>query len=218
MQSIHHEKEQEPKVELRISFSEALETERVRYTLNKLPWFKEQGYNVKFPKAIQEDANRGSTIDDAVIQAAVKGEFDETPYREQSEKLIKEWVENEPSFIANLKTLGLPLPKEYSIIFTRYGVGGSYNPPNKVIINIASERSTFLEIVMHEIVHLAIEQLIQEYSIDHWTKERVVDLTMSKFLNTRTAQRNPEHVEEIETIYDEYYPNITMIVQKIHAL
>lgn len=71
---------------------------------------------------------------------------------------------------------------------------------------------------MHEIVHLAIEHLIQEFGIDHWTKERLIDLTMSKFLDQRVVQRNPEHAEKIDEIYNEHYPDITAIVQKINEL
>ena len=36
-------------VELKLSFSEKDEVERIKYTLNKLDWFREQKYKVNLP-------------------------------------------------------------------------------------------------------------------------------------------------------------------------
>lgn len=94
MRTIEQENEHEPNIPLIISFSESSEFDRIRYTLNKLPWFQQHGYKLTFPKAIQKAIDLGSDIDDEATQDAVHEEFVSDRYQEQSEKLQKEWNEN----------------------------------------------------------------------------------------------------------------------------
>ena len=56
-------------------------------------------------------------------------------------------------------------------------MGGSYKLPNLVIYNINNKKG--FKTIVHEIIHLLIENQIQEFKIQHWEKERIVDLILN---------------------------------------
>lgn len=74
---------------------------------------------------------------------------------------------------------------EYLIRLTQFGPGGSYDNINGHIImkankyGLVSKRKKPIETIIHEIVHIGIEdEIIQKYSITHEIKERIVDKFM----------------------------------------
>jgi hypothetical protein len=70
--------------------------------------------------------------------------------------------------------------------------------------------------VKHEIIHLTIQDLIEKYSIQHWVKERIVDLTYSRFFEgERGLQNSQEKMEEITTLFDSYFPDIEKIISEV---
>lgn len=111
--------------ELVFNYSIENEINRVRNTLNRYEWYKEQGYKIKFPELITEKLNNGEEITDDVILEAVSTEFNADLYREPIALIEEEWKSLEGKFFENLEILGLPTQNKYDVFFTTYGTGGS---------------------------------------------------------------------------------------------
>jgi hypothetical protein len=196
---------------LYFSFSVLTETERVKNTLAKLDWYTENGYTLNLPKGL----NPGKETDE-LLERCISSEFNVTLYQEKQNELQTLWQEIGHSFLQKLHTLGLPLQREYVVTLTRYGVGGSYGLPNQIVVNF-EKSSTLARILPHEIIHLTIEHLIQENNIDHWTKERLVDLVYAKFFpENKRLQRDPDNSEQIEKIFNQHFPNIKKVILALH--
>lgn len=205
---------------LKINFSKEAEVSRIKYTLKKINWFNEHGYKVNLPFKIKNIIDDERILTDEEILEAVNTEFDPVIYQEKENDLKQKWKEEKEKFLNKLATLNLPIQYEYKILFTRYGVGGSYKLPNDIKINFdySNEEST-LATLFHEIIHLTVEDLIHEFNIDHWTKERLVDLVYAKFFpEKRRLQRDPEKAEDINEIFNEYYPNFKKIIFEVSKL
>ena len=94
---------------------------------------------------------------------------------------------------------GNKLPKEFQVILTKYGTEGSYNPPNRIFLNISNKSPQTL-VLLHEITHLIIHKYIKKYQIQHWEKERIVDLILNsknfQFLKYTLWQKDYRKTEE----------------------
>lgn len=213
---------QEIKATNEVIFDCSIESEinRVKNTLKTLDWYKQTGYKLEFirlPQAIKQKIETGEEITDEEITKAVTEEFDADVNAEKIASIEQEWDEIKDRFFENLKTLGLPVQEKYFVSATKYGSGGSYWRPNSVKLNIESTRKAFT--LAHEIVHLTIEDLIKKYDIDHWTKERIVDLIMNKFFPEKARlQRNHENAEKISEIFEANYPDIEKIIREISEI
>ena len=153
------------------------------------------------------------------MQRIVSLEFDQKEYEDKANELKQKWEEKKDDFLNKLAGLRLPMQSEYIVVFTKYGVGGSYGLPNTIQINFnyPIEKET-IAITLHEIIHLTIEELIKKYRIDHWKKERLVDLIYGKFYpHEKRLQRDPEKSEEIERIFEAFFPDIEKIIIEISS-
>lgn len=209
MEKLLHQIESNEKTpELNVYFSTKEEVFRLKQTQAKLAWYKEQGYRITVPVGLDLE---NATIEE--IERVVSLEFDESVYKQKQDELEIIWGKERETFIKNLATLGLPIQKEYLLSLTRYGVGGSYGLPNRIQMNFNYGYEHLSKIIFHEIIHLTIEQLIKDHNIEHWTKERLIDLIFNKFFpNKKSLQRNPENSEHVQNIFDEHFPNITKII------
>ena len=217
-----NDKESKEKVEadLKITFSKESEAKRIQYTIDKLDWFKKQGYKINLPEKIKEIIDHGLTLSDDEILKIVSLEFNQKEYEDKANELRQKWEEKKGDFLHRLASLGLPLQSEYKLVFTKYGVGGSYGLPNIIQINFEYpiEKET-IAITLHEIIHLTIEELIKKYGIDHWEKERLVDLIYGKFYpNEKRLQRDPEKSKEVERVFEAFYPDMEKVLSEIGTL
>ena len=207
-------------MDLKINFHKADEIERIKYTIAKLDWFIKQGYEINLPDKIKEVIHQGRIPTDEEILKIISIEFNHEEYKEKSQDLFQRWKEAKDDFLKKIATLGLSLQSTYLVSFTKYGVGGSYRLPNNIQINFdyANTRNT-LGITFHEIIHLTIEYLIREYNIDHWTKERLVDLIYAKFFpKERLLQKDLEKLEQIKEIFNRFFPDIKKVIIGVSKL
>jgi hypothetical protein len=141
-------------------------------------------------------------------------------YKECEKTLIDNWAkvfgELEQAFVKS----GLSCRDKYIIYLTKYGTGGSYNLPNTVVINIVSSaRERVLSVIIHEIVHLAIEKQIVKYKITQWQKEVIVDSFLNKVYPGMLKQQNyPFDMSETQKIFEKYYPDAELIMSNISKL
>ena len=211
-------KELEPKDEVIFNCLVDDEINRVKYLCGRYNWYKENKYQPTYPKSIQKKLDGGEDITEESISEAVKSEFDVSINDEEISQTKEEWHKIKNGFFESLKTLELPLQEKYFLSITKYGTGGSYGTPNRIQLNLnQTDRPSFT--IAHEIVHLTIEHLIKKYQINHWTKERIVDLIMNKFfLDNKRLQRNPEYAEKISEIFEREFPNVENVVEEISKL
>jgi len=198
-----------------ITSSKEFELQRIKNTLSKIDWFFKYGYKIHLPSKLNNKL--GSEIKDREIIEILDLDYESSEY-EKSKKFIEEQA---PlfldSFIKEVNKTDLVLLKEYQIYLTRYGVGGSYNIPNIIVLNINFRSGmALIRTIFHEIVHLAIEKDIQDKNISHWYKERIVDLLVAKFLSKISKlQEIPIDTYEIDDIFNKNYPNIGRILELV---
>ncbi len=184
-------------------FSEELEQERVEYTRSKLDFYTQNGYPVHLP------------------QTTIEAEWSVDIY-EQAIATISTIIDSySHTFHAGALAAHLTLSDEYNIQLTRYGVGGSYNQPNTVIINILKKSGetkgpqSLIESIFHEITHLIIEMQIQKYNISHWDKEIIVNLLLAKLIPEfapRIEQNKSSAKEQICNLFETLYPDVEGII------
>lgn len=200
-------------VSIKFIYSQNFEVERIRYTLSKIEWFKQHSYKVSLPNLINAD-NRYRVED---LTEIVKSEFDENIFKAQIDIINEKWSIYASRFFEELVKMGLEPSDNYILYMTRYGVGGSYNIPNEIIINIQQKSGVdLIGTIFHEIIHLNIEPLIQKYNISHWTKERIIDLILAKVLpDISQMQKLPVDCAEIDKIFKANFPDIEMVIRNI---
>jgi len=191
---------------LNIKYSAQIELDRVMGSIKKLPWFRENNYLISLPEGISELSSEEK------IKEVVEKEYSENilVYEKEKDSLLERWEEHSKILEKKLKECSLIFHPEYEVFFSAYGVGGSYQLPNLLIVNAKKGYQIgLLRTVIHEIIHLAIEEDIQKYGIEHWAKERIVDLTFEKFFPELVKKQNiliP--TEKIDNIFTEHYPNM----------
>jgi len=104
------------------------------------------------------------------------------------------------------------IPKQYEVLLTLYGPGGSYNPQKGIITIMTTKQGTFkrgqnpLETILHEAVHIGIEDaIVRRYNLSHWEKERIVD----QFMMYHFKEICPDYKMQptSETAIDEIFKN-----------
>jgi len=189
-------------MDLKIKFGLDYEFERVKYTLKKLDWYTKQGYGPVLPK----DISKNST--DSEIKAQIEKEYNEDKYKDAIDKINKSYLPIKDEFSKVLKKHFDRVPDYFIVYLTNYGVGGSYDFPNKIIANV--NQITGFRLIAHETVHLLIEDKIKEYKVEHWEKERIVDLILNSkefhFLKYNDWQGNYNGAEKhIDPLFNKYF-------------
>ncbi len=203
---------------LSFEYSKTLEKERIINTIKRLGWYKENKYNVDligFPKVL--DRENIFSVSDTDILNAIDAEYDETKFVE-SEKSLKELFSfYHDQLVIFLNETKLSVISPIVVQLTMYGMAGSYSLPNKAIVNVSKFYSVgLMRNVLHEIVHLHIQHLIDTYKIGQWQKERIVDLLMEKLVpKLARRQRMPIDTEKIDQTFEAYYPNVSHVLEVI---
>lgn len=205
------------RVKLTTSYNAEQEIQRVRNTIKKFPWYAEQGYaveRIKLPSGITKDSN-----DEEIVQA-INSEYVDADYAERAEKLQKEWLFISEGFEKMKDEPAFHLKDEYTVMLTKYGMGGSYDADtNKVIVNIASRIQGGTEgIVAHEIVHMTIQYLIDQYHVRHWYKERLVNLLMERYfpgLEDTQIKKEREDASVVDQAFEKFFPDIEAIAKAV---
>jgi len=202
-------------IKINLIYSKAYELERVQSTINDIVWLKKNNYRFSLPSGV----NGLEKISKDKLNELIDSEYSEDDFKIAEHYILKDIdyiqknISQIQSKLSNVNKLNI-----INIYLTKYGTGGSYNRPNNIIINLQAKPYEFLiKTVMHECVHLLIEDKIQKYNISHWQKERIVDLIMDKELNSRFKMQNiPTTLTKcVDMAVEEHYPNIDNILNAI---
>jgi len=190
-------------MKIKIKFKIDFELRRVRNTLAKSDWYDSQGYKPKLPEGINDKSSQKE------IQSQIVKEFDEKKYEEKANQIVPDFLRIKEQFFKKLKEVfDKDVPTTFFIYLTNYGLNGSYNLPNIIVFNINSKRG--FKTIVHEIIHLLIEDWVQGYRIRHWEKERIVDLILNSkefsFLEYKNWQRDYRGVERyIDDLFNSHF-------------
>ncbi len=206
------------KIKFSIKYSKELEIQRVLSTKKKLKWYFDNGYNLNnsaLPKYISIKE----------LDKAPKGELIKYINEEYTPKLFqlnkKEISFLLPDYLNKLEDyfskINVKPILNIRIILTKYGTAGSYIVPNIIVINVSNFFSIgLIRNILHEIIHLHIQDLINKYEIKQWEKEIIVDSVFEKFSASLFKRQNyPINAFEIQKIFNESYPNIELIISRI---
>ncbi len=204
-------------IKIKINYSLSLEVKRVFNIIKRIDWYIDNDYAIDLPYGLKERLDTTKKISKKQIFNLVKPEFNVKDFYRTKSIIKKRWPCIAKKIQKNLPmTISRP-SKLYKIILTRYGTGGSYSRPSKVIINFnkrAPER--ILSVIIHEIIHLLIEKFIVKYKISHWYKERIVDLIFVKIDSDNSKeQKIPIDVSKVDEIFYKFYPDIEKIIKNL---
>ncbi len=205
-------------MKLNILYSQELEVERIINTIKRLDWYKANGYTVQLPESL--DVSDITNISPELIRVAISKDYNEQNYLVSQKYIEDHWGSVSDEFSKNIKNTSLLLQDAYDIQLTRYGVGGSYHTPNKIIINIQRMfEFGLLKTIAHESVHLSIQSMVEKYNIKQWPKERVVDLLLQEFApKVNSFQKMSIDTTKIDEIFKKEYPDLDKILSSVGAL
>lgn len=206
-------------IHINIKYSPEYDAIQVENALRNLEWFKKRypDFIINLPEALK-DASGTDSSQESILNA-VRSEFDPAYYQSIEKSFRDEWEGASGEVSRSLRSIFTEIPSEYNVIITRYGIGGSYNPPNLVILNCEIYSvSRLIGVLIHEIVHIYLEPLIVRYDVQHDTKERLVDLIISRVLPDYSHEEAYSENESpsINTVFDKFYPDIEKIVSSIN--
>lgn len=199
-------------IPIEFKFSIESEVERVEETLNSLEWLNKNNYQFILPQNI-----KNKDINTEEIKKLIKDEYDLNIYKIAQNAILKSWEGNSGSVNKiNQNMNGSDKLEKITVILTKYGTQGSYMMPNSIIVNISKVPPEFLiKTIIHESLHLMIESLIKKYSVNHWIKERIVDLIMDLEYKSRfKMQILPDWVISVDKIFKESYPDLILLTKK----
>lgn len=149
------------------------ELNRVLQTFSKKEFYIKYGYKIILPKGftLKNDYELGN------LKYTIKQEMDHKNTANIVDEINKSLkINNKLQQFYN--KLPFEKPNIIKVQLTKYGVGGSYLPPNKIIINLSYKIDPF-ETLVHETIHLLTEEpVVQKYKLTHPEKEGLVDWIM----------------------------------------
>ena len=198
----------------RINYSLEFERIRLKTSFEKIAWFREHGYNPLFP------GNKGiSNIDETQglneLLDLVEAEYDQQYFADVATKIENQWQWFTDHWNnSSLKNTDLVFENEYEVFLTSYGVRGSYDLPNMIVVNVRQREHEI--IIFHEIIHLCIEPMIQRYSIPHWYKERLVDLFYKQIFPEKAFEQNlPKEVLAVDPIFNNHFSHHEKLIHEL---
>ena len=202
----------ESAIELNVIYGIEQEIERVRNTLERLPWYKQQGYRVGLPQNISEQSSPEE------IANGISSEYSEIEYEDFTQWIKGQWPQIPSGFEELKKIPSFHLRDVYTVFLTKYGVGGSYDAQSgKVIVNIETRgKEKMIGTIVHEIIHTGIEHLIVSCDVQHWHKERLVDLIGKKYFpGLKPLQNIKEDTAIVDDAFRKHFPDIEAIAREI---
>jgi hypothetical protein len=205
--------------------------EEIRYIISLIKdkeFFRQNGYSVKLPdhtkfkEVFLRDEIADSDLDE-LRQIFINEIYSPTDY-EVGVRTITSCVDDLrlvwEKFEAWNNAWNFSLYPKYQILLTLYGTGGMYLPDDSKIIMMTDKNGQFqnsnpLETVIHELVHLGIEEpIVNGFDFSHWEKEKVVDLlckhSFSSIIpNYQLQQIDNSHLDNlISAISIEHLPEV----------
>lgn len=204
-------------IKINIQHSITKEIERVIHTANRINIFSERGYKVEkllSPKNIPYQDIKLMTENE--IRKLITEDYIAEDYDKNIKYIKDRWLQVEPKFKLEIEKMNIEIISEFDIIFTKYGITGSYESPNIIFVNITKfYNEGLLRIIIHELIHLLISPYILKYNIEHWSKERIVDLIFLDFFPELCKMQEIPNTEDSDKLFYKYFPNLEKTIFEI---
>jgi len=207
-------------IRLRMKYSIKLELQRLLNIRKRVKWYEEMDYSkrINLPQGIGNLDNL-EKFSQEKIKKILEKEFNESEYQQANVK-IKKNGKLIQLFFKNLENLKIKLKPHYLIVLTKYGTGGSYSRQSRqeaIFVNFFGRPiERILGVVAHEIIHLLIDPLVLKYKLEHWQKERIVDLILEKTCpKIGRTQKVPIGTKKLDKVFENFFPNIEKIVANL---
>ena len=167
------------------------EAEYFLYTLEQYKWYMDSGYtHVTIPSHPVIDPLKTKILNSQMLTSAEKAQvinsfkadlYNAADYQQAFPGIRRAAViaDRQIDGLRRYQTAwGFYIPAKYNIQLTVYGPGGSYNPATGTITMLITNIRNPLHTILHETVHIGIEdRIIQRYGLSqtYWVKERLVD-------------------------------------------
>jgi len=202
---------------LKIKYSVDFEVQRVFDMIKRMEWFNKMGYKISLPERIKlMNLDKIVKLTKKDIKKIILEKYKLQNYQKTESIIKKTWNNISAELSKKLSIINLKYKSSYILILTKYGTGGSYNLPNKIILNFNKKTpDRIIKIIIHEIIHLSIQSLIEEFKINHWIKERIVDLIMLKTMPELAKMQNiPQNVEKIDKLFKSFFPDVEKVIRE----
>lgn len=209
------------KIQFSVKYSKDFEIERVLSTKRRLKWYFDNGYNLSnsvLPKNISvEELEKASEKE---IIEYVSEEYNPEIFKQHEKDinyLLPEYLDKLRDYLSGVNIELLPY---IEIRLTKYGVTGSYKVPNIIVVNISKFFSIgLIRNILHEAIHLHIQNFIDKYEIGQWEKEIIVDSLFEKFSPDIFKRQNYRiDASGVQKIFEENYPQIELIISEVSRL
>lgn len=159
------------------------------YVLTRMPFYNQNGYQVDLPNhpefvALAANGVDAKTDRSHYLELFVNEVYDADEYAAGLAAVHKETHTVRaafPVFERVEKKWGFVVHQSYLIRLTLYGPGGSYDPATGMVILKTTPLGTFnrpnpSHTIVHEMVHMGVQHLVDQFKLTHGEKERLVDL------------------------------------------
>lgn len=110
-----------------------------------------------------------------------KKKYRKTDFQKLSHDLVQELIQYTRCFSKKIK---------YKVFLSRYGTFGSYYLPDKIIVNVQRNVKEIAKTIIHEIIHLNLEDELRKQGLSHQQKEKNIESEFKKRLqNSRKLKR-----------------------------
>lgn len=180
------------------------EVKRLKHSFRSREFYLKENYVPQLPADLELES--WTDFDEEFIREVVIREYNSEVYEKCAYILDKRLSSVEPIFpiLEKLNNAwGFKICPQYVVKLTKYGVGGSYSlTGNSVRIRI-SPAGMFPkspeQIVVHELVHIGIEQvLVEGCNLTHSEKECLVELLLINLLEDYLPGYKERYLEKIE--------------------
>ena len=187
---------------LEIKYGKRFEFRTIKTTLARMGWYNKMGYKPILPKNIDK------TSSEKEIKEQIAKKFDEDKFKTIAQNMNRKFSKISAKLSETLNLYFKNVPKLIKVYLTNYGMGGSYDTPNKIIINV--KHSPSIKVIYHEMMHLCIDDDIEKYKIEQWEKEKIVDLILNSkefgFLKYNIWQPDYQGVEKyVDPLFYKYF-------------
>ncbi|MFH1089013.1 MAG: hypothetical protein V1716_01150 [Candidatus Uhrbacteria bacterium] len=152
----------------------------VKNCFRKRKFYQENGYSIDLPEhpAFIEVFNNSEETFEEKENELKKIFFEDVYPKLDFSEALEKCQKNLPEILERLTRLslqfGFKLLDSYVIVLTPYGPGGSYDSRGTIVIKTNSCRS-FLERIIHEAVHIGVENEVLRKNLNHLEKEKLVE-------------------------------------------
>lgn len=188
------------------------EFEYILSLINEREFFQQNGYVVKLPnhEKFQNaffDKNTPTVNVDELKLVFKNSIYRKNDYEKGTNKLsmaINDMASVWHTFGQWCRDWDFKLFPQYQIALTLYGTGGMYLPDEGRVVMLTNLNGEFqdenpLETIIHEIVHLGIEEnIVSLFNLGHWEKERLVDLICTNSFKTIIPHYKMQDLDKTE--------------------